>query len=211
MIFPLLFITQGFKHFEHVDRALQTSCYPTASKIKLSSTTGEPLQLFAFVAEDPNGADLTTGKTATQTSTLKNNIDRFGPANAVDGDPDSFMNTDSGDVDPNPVWTVELGLNNEVSLVTISNRYCGDITDASNCLGRLSNAIVELLDSEDTVVGSQSFGDTTGDLNLSLDFSTCVSRFNVPLDTILCTNANLILSLFMTNTIYVASHSLAYS
>ena len=192
MIFPLLFITQGFKHFEHVDRALQTSCYPTASKIKLSSTTGEPLQLFAFVAEDPNGADLTTGKTATQTSTLKNNIDRFGPANAVDGDPDSFIHTDSGVVDPNPVWTVELGLNSEVSLVTVSNRYCGDTADASNCLGRLSNATVELLDSEDTVVGSQTFGYTTGALSPFLDFDTCVSRFNVCFDAILCPDANLI-------------------
>ena len=176
------------------------SCYPRASKIKLTSTTGEPLQLFAFVAEDPDGADLTTGKTATQSSTLNNNIVRFGPANAVDGDPDSFIHTDSGDVDPNPVWTVELGLNNEVSFVTISNRYCGDITDASNCLGRLSNAIVELLDSEDTVVGSQSFGDTTGALSPFLDFNTCVSRFNVGLDSIVCSSAQLHSSLFMTNT-----------
>ena len=179
-------------------RSLQATCYPRASKIKLISTTGEPLQLFQFVAEDPNGADLTTGKTATQTSTFKNNIDRFGPANAVDGDSVSFMHTDSGDVDPNPVWTVELGLNSEVSLVTISNRYCGDITDASDCLGRLSNAIVELLDSEDTVVGSQSLGDTTGALSPFLDFNMCVSRFDVGLDVILCPALNIISSPFMT-------------
>ena len=181
------------------------SCYPRASKIKLSSTTGEPLQLFELVAEDPYGADLTADKTATQSSTLNNNFDRFGAANAVDGDSVSFMHTDSGDVDPNPVWTVELGLNSEVSLVTISNRYCGDITDVSNCLGRLSYAIVELLDSEDTVIGSKTFGDTTGALSPFLDFNTCVSRFYI------CVDISMSSSKLISFQYYLASHSLAYS
>ena len=167
----------SYQHSIPIKRDLKASCYPRASKIKLISTTGEPLQLFQFVAEDPNGADLTSSKAATQSSTFKDNINRFGPANAVDGDPVSFIHTNSGDVDPNPVWTVELGMNSEVSLVMIENRYCGDITDAANCLGRLSNATVELLDSQDEVVGSQSFGDTMGVLDPFLDFNTCVSDF----------------------------------
>ena len=151
------------------------SCYPKASKIRLISTTGDYLHLFEFVAKDPSNADLTTNKTATQSSTFSNNFVKYGPANAVDGDAVSFIHTNKGDADPNPVWTVELGLNSEVSLIEIKNRYCGDMNDAPNCLGRLSHATVELLDSDDNVVDSKSFGDTSRVLDLNLDFNTCAT------------------------------------
>eukprot|EP00956_Cyclotella_meneghiniana_P002085 scaffold2340_cov64-Cyclotella_meneghiniana.AAC.5 len=36
------------------------NCYPTASKIRLTSTTGEFLHFFEFVATDSSDADLTT-------------------------------------------------------------------------------------------------------------------------------------------------------
>ena len=122
----------------------------------------------------PTDLDLTTGKTATQSTTFKNNDAKFGPNNAVDGDYDTFSHTDSSD--PNPTWTVDLGGSSEVAIVSVSNRYCGDTSDSNDCLGRLSGATVELLDSGDNVVASLSFGDTTGALSPFLDFNTCVSN-----------------------------------
>eukprot|EP00956_Cyclotella_meneghiniana_P014267 scaffold21318_cov42-Cyclotella_meneghiniana.AAC.1 len=166
---------RGLKHPEPSDRSLETSCYPTARKIQLTSTTGEYLQLFEFVATDSNDADLTTNKTANQSSTLNNNVVKYGPANAVDGDSVSFIHTKKGSNDPNPVWTVDLGTNREVALIEIENRFCGDPSDTSNCLGRLSYAKVELLDSQDNVVDSKSFGDTTGDFTPFLNFNQCLS------------------------------------
>eukprot|EP00956_Cyclotella_meneghiniana_P024254 scaffold48469_cov36-Cyclotella_meneghiniana.AAC.2 len=151
------------------------NCYPTASKIKLVSTTGEFLHIFEFVATDPSNADLTTNKPATQSSTFYNNTVKYGPANAVDGDAVSFIHTDKGNADPNPVWTVDLVVNSQVSHIEIKNRYCGDTNDAQNCLGRLSYATIELLDNQDNVVESKSFGDTTGVLDLNLDFNKCIS------------------------------------
>ena len=150
-------------------------CYPRASKIRLISTTGDYLHLFEFVAKDPSNASLTTNKTATQSSTYMNKFVKYGPANAVDGDAVSFIHTNKGIADRNPAWTVELGLNSEVSHIEIKNRYCGDMSDAQNCLGRLSYATVELLDSDDNVVDFKSFGDTTGNFSPLLDFNTCAT------------------------------------
>eukprot|EP00956_Cyclotella_meneghiniana_P021517 scaffold39309_cov61-Cyclotella_meneghiniana.AAC.1 len=166
---------RGLKHPESLDRSLETTCYPTARKIRLTSTTGEYLQLFEFVATDPSNADLAINKTATQSSTFGNNIVKYGPANAVDGDRISYTHTNKGRADPNPVWTVDLGTNHEVALIEIENRFCGDTSDTSNCLGRLSYAKVELLDSQDNVVDSKSFGDTTGDFTPLLNFNQCLS------------------------------------
>eukprot|EP00956_Cyclotella_meneghiniana_P033047 scaffold92862_cov61-Cyclotella_meneghiniana.AAC.5 len=164
--------TQGLKHSE--PRSLQTTCYPTASKIRLIANPGEYLHIFGFVATDPSNADLTRGKPATQTSTLNNNDVKYGPANAVDGDSATFIHTKKGNADPNPVWTVDLEAAHEVALIEIQNRYCEDTNDLDNCLGRLSYATVELLDNLDNVVDSKSFGDTTGELLLSLDFNNCL-------------------------------------
>ena len=91
----------------------------------------------------------------------------------MDGDSVSYIHTKKGRADPNPVWTVDLGTNREVALIEIENRFCGDTSDTSNCLGRLSYAKVELLDSQDNVVDSKSFGDTTGIFTPFLNFNKC--------------------------------------
>ena len=127
------------------------------------------------MATDPSNADLTTNKSATHSSTYKDDIVKYGAANAVDGNTASEMHTKRGAADPNPEWTVELGLNSEVSLIEIRNRYCVNTNDAANCLGRLSYATVELLDSQDNVVTSKQLGNTTGVLDLNLDFNSCVT------------------------------------
>eukprot|EP00956_Cyclotella_meneghiniana_P045617 scaffold376911_cov156-Cyclotella_meneghiniana.AAC.1 len=166
--------TQGLKHSKPLDRSLVTTCYPTASKIRLTGNPREYLHIFEFVAVDPSDADLTTGKPASQTSTLQNDDGKYGPANAVDADSASIIHTKKGNADPNPVWTVDLEAPHEVASIAIENRYCGDTNDAQKCLGRLSNATVELLDNQDIVVDSKSLGDTTGVLILNLDFNNCL-------------------------------------
>ena len=130
--------------------------------------------MFEFIATDPTNFDLTNGKTASQSTTLNDNDVKYGAANAVDRDANTFSHTKSSD--PNPVWSVDLGGSSEIAIVSIRNRFCGDVTDTNNCLGRLSGATVELLDSGDNVVAFQSFGDTTGALSPFLDFKTCVSN-----------------------------------
>ena len=130
--------------------------------------------MFQFIATDPTNFDLTNGKTASQSTTFNNNHVKYGAANAVDRDANTFSHTKSSD--PNPVWSVDIGGSSEIAIVSVTNRYCGDVTDPNNCLGRLSGATVELLDSGDNVVAFQSFGDTTGALSSFLDFNTCVSN-----------------------------------
>ena len=130
--------------------------------------------MFEFIATDPSNFDLTNGKTVSQSTTFNDNDVQYGPANAVDRDANTFSHTKSSD--SNPFWSVDLGGSREVAIVSITNRYCGDVTDPNNCLGRLSEATVELLDSGDNVVAFQSFGDTTGALSPFLDFNTCVSN-----------------------------------
>ena len=130
--------------------------------------------MFEFIATDPTNFDLTNGKTASQSTTFNDNDVKYGAANAVDRDANTFSHTKSSD--PNPVWSVDLGGSSEIAIVSITNRFCGDVTDPNNCLGRLSGATVELLDSGDNVVAFQSFGDTTGALSPFLDFNTCVSN-----------------------------------
>ena len=115
----------------------------------------------------------------------------------MDGNSATLIHTKKGNADPNPVWTVDLEAAHEVALIEIQNRYCEDTNDLDNCLGRLSYATVELLDNLDNVVDSKSFGDTTGELLLSLDFNNCVSEFHFCVFATLRTGQNLTPSLFI--------------
>jgi len=54
-----------------------------------------------------------------------------------------------------------------------------------------------LLDSQDNVVDSKSFGDTTGDFTPFLNFDNCVSEFHFCLFATLRTGQNLTPSLFI--------------
>jgi hypothetical protein len=53
--------------------------------------------------------------------------------------------------------------------VKIKNRYCGNSSDLAGCLCRLTDATVSLVDSEGTVVATQSVGDTCRKQDLLLE------------------------------------------
>ena len=101
---------------------------------------------------------------ASQSSTLK---DKFNASNVNDNEVSTFSHTnDAG------AW-LQLDLNEETDVyyVEIMNRYCGDTNDESECLCRLSNAKLSLLDDTGLAIASKELGDTCGKLTLSYDFS----------------------------------------
>jgi hypothetical protein len=149
-------------------RAL-TSCHPAAvAKIRVSATTGQPIQMFEFMAYDSSSTDVAPGKAVTQSTTQNN---KFGAGKAVDRNNSTFSHTAS--YDTSATWEVELGQYYTITSVSVLNRWCVDINDGPGCLCRLSGATVDLLDASNGDVASASFGDTCGKLNPILDFNTC--------------------------------------
>jgi hypothetical protein len=142
------------------------------AKIRVSATTGQPIQMFEFMAYDSANTEVAAGKTAAQSTTHKNSS-KFLAASAVDGLPSTFSHTDMADL--SATWEVDLGQDFTITSVSVLNRWCSDANDALRCLCRLSGATVDLLDASNGVVASSSFGDTCGDANPILDFKTCVS------------------------------------
>lgn len=126
--------------------------------------------MFEFQAFTDSGEEVAQGKTATQSSTFKNNS-KFAASQAVDGDISTFSHTDNA-----ATWEVDLAQAYNISFISIKNRYCGDSSDQPGCLCRLSHATVQLLDSQRNIVKSASFDDTCGDFNPAIDFEPCVSN-----------------------------------
>eukprot|EP00956_Cyclotella_meneghiniana_P008958 scaffold12299_cov85-Cyclotella_meneghiniana.AAC.6 len=146
------------------------SCLPKAQIVKLHQpNTGLPIHVFEVKAMNSSGINIAHGATATQSSTLWNNQDKFGANNAVDGDSDTFTHTKS---ESNPWWKVDLGDNYDVSSIEIMNRWCKDINDSANCLCRLSGATISLVDDSGTEVTAISTGDTCGQANLEFVFES---------------------------------------
>jgi hypothetical protein len=60
----------------------------------------------------------------------------------------------------------------DISYTSIHNRWCGcgDTSDGSNCLCRLTNATLSLLDVQGKVISSVNVGDTCGTLTVKSDF-----------------------------------------
>ncbi|KAL3787484.1 hypothetical protein HJC23_001134 [Cyclotella cryptica] len=145
-------------------------CYPNVKSILIKSADGNPIHMFEFHAYTPSGQEVAIGKTAKQSSTLKNNQEKFGPANAVDGNDSTFSHTDNGAAS----WEVDLGQDYRISSISIKNRYCQNVNDPFGCLCRLTGATVDLLDRTSSVVHSASFGNTCGQLNPSVDFNLCL-------------------------------------
>jgi hypothetical protein len=67
-------------------------CFHRARKIKIESSTEEFLQVFE-VQVLSGGANVALSGNATQSSTWKNILSKFGPAQAIDGDLTSFSHT----------------------------------------------------------------------------------------------------------------------
>jgi hypothetical protein len=116
--------------------------------------------------------NIASGGVVSQSSTHKNDA-RFDASKAIDGDGNSFSHTDSSGT--TAWWKVDLpGLSSEIKSVEISNRSCGN-DDATNCLCRLSDAKLLLLDSQGLVVSEVSLGNTCGQWTLGFDFADTIS------------------------------------
>eukprot|EP00804_Cyclotella_cryptica_P007675 CCRYP_001308-RA/>CCRYP_001308-RA protein AED:0.08 eAED:0.08 QI:258/1/1/1/0.37/0.33/9/235/705 len=150
-------------------KKLETSC-PASNVhfILINSTTLKPIQMFEFQAFSNFGEEIAQGKTATQSSTYNNNV-KFAASRAVDGNSLTFSHTANAGAS----WEVDLAGPHNISYVSIKNRYCGDTSDETGCLCRLSQATVQLLDSQRNVVKSASFDDTCGDFSPALYFDHC--------------------------------------
>jgi hypothetical protein len=134
--------------------------------IRIESTTGEPIQFFELQAYTTSGLEVATGKVATQSSTFKDDNVKFGASNAVDGNNSTFSHTN----DASSTWEVDLAGDYGISYTSIQNRWCGGTSDDSNCLCRLTNAKLSLLDVEGEVVSSVNVGNTCGTLTVKNDF-----------------------------------------
>jgi hypothetical protein len=96
--------------------------------------------------------NIAKGKNAKQSSTFKSH----GAALAIDGDVNTFSHTND-----DKAWLeIDLGKVYMINYVTIVNRWCGDPNDFPNCLCRLSEARISLLDGNGSAVATNSIGNT---------------------------------------------------
>jgi hypothetical protein len=150
-----------------VAAASSDTCSPSnVRSIRIKSTTGEPIQMFELQAFTTSGLEVATGKVTTQSLTFKDDNVKFGASNAVDGNNSTFCHTN----DASSSWEVDLGGDYGISYTSIQNRWCGGTSDNSNCLCRLTNAELSLLDVEGEVVSSVTVGNTCGTLTVRNDF-----------------------------------------
>jgi hypothetical protein len=135
--------------------------YP-ASAVSIELTTGENINMYGVQVIDTSGTDIAAGKSAFQSSMLK----QFIASLATDANPKSFSHTDvMTQSDSSTVWwEVDLQDEYRVSSVKIKNRDC---KNNAECLCRLSNATISLLDDYGDVIATQSAGDTCGQMVLS--------------------------------------------
>jgi hypothetical protein len=147
--------------------AAGVTCYPTARKIRLQSSTGEQIAMFEFEAYS-SGINIALQGTATQSSD-RHNGQLLYASNAIDGNDTTFSHTN----DPSASWEVDLGDVYPIESILIKNRYCGRNPNADpiGCLCRLSNATLTLLDETESVVITKTVGDTCGTWNVSQTFS----------------------------------------
>jgi hypothetical protein len=141
----------------------QLACLPNSRKVKLwQSTTGAQIQLFELRAFSSSG-NVAHGKSASQSSTYG---EQFSASNAVDGNTNTFSHTK----DSNSWLEVDLGANFDISSINIINCCCQSVNDPLNCLCRLSNATLSLMDDSDKVIASKTIGDTCGQFTLEYVF-----------------------------------------
>ena len=144
-------------------------CLPFGKSVKVISTTDEPIAMFELSVLDIQGSapyessDITMNAVASQSSTLR----EYDASRAIDGDINSFSMTDYV---ADSWWQVDLGEPFELHRVTISNRWCGDPSDASQCLCRLSQAKVWVYDENGQWIAGKQLGDTCGKTKISVQF-----------------------------------------
>eukprot|EP00956_Cyclotella_meneghiniana_P025568 scaffold53544_cov39-Cyclotella_meneghiniana.AAC.3 len=140
-------------------------CFHKGQKLKIEATTHHAIQVFEVLSENTNVA---LGKTATQSSIFRNNDDKFGAKNAVDGDLDTYVHTEY----KSAWWMVDLKALFSVESIRIFNRWCKDSSDPHGCLCRLSNASVSLLNENNDTVTAFSTNDTCGTSEIDIPFTT---------------------------------------
>eukprot|EP00804_Cyclotella_cryptica_P022200 CCRYP_011645-RA/>CCRYP_011645-RA protein AED:0.16 eAED:0.55 QI:187/0/0.5/1/1/1/2/0/352 len=143
-------------------------CFPRASRVKLQSLTGLPIQVFEVHAYSL-GANVAAGKVATQSSTYNGNS-RFLAGSAVDGKENTFSHT--AGTDKASWWEVDLGGMLPIESVKIVNRWCGSSSDPTDCLGRLSHSALVLFDDEGKWVGTTLLGVMSGVHEFEHDFTS---------------------------------------
>ena len=102
------------------------SCNKSTKKVKLESTTGEPIQIYELEAYTSSGTNVAINGSAIQSSTFKDSP-TFVADNAIDGNQATFSHTSSGDA--NPYLEIVLAATTEIDNVRIINRWCGNPSD----------------------------------------------------------------------------------
>lgn len=141
-------------------------CHPTASKVKIQSTTRNTIQLNE-VEVLSGGTNVVYGKTATQGSTFRNEM-RFSALKAIDRDMTTFSHAAHNGCG----WLeIDLGGPHDIESVTLYNRAC-DGNDYTGCLCRLSHATISLLTDDGSWVDGTRLGDTCGKLEVTHNFKS---------------------------------------
>ena len=159
-----------------------TSSSPTPSpissvtlvkKVRIEATTTEILNI-KEVRVFSDGVDVALTGSASQSSTFKNNANKFGASNAIDNDGSDFSHTDGAG---GSWWQVDLSNAVDVQSIEIDNRGCPSHPE---CLCRMSDANLSLYDGDGNIIDSRSVGDTCGrDVSkLVQSASPITSRFN---------------------------------
>jgi hypothetical protein len=134
-------------------------------RIQLPSSSGSTqLGLREVQIFDENNINVALNKPASQSSDWNAN---FIASNAVDGNVDTASDTFN---EVSPWWEVDLQQTTLLSSITITNRWCREDSAYDKCLGRMSYAIVSLVDENGDVVATRNVGDTVGRESIELDF-----------------------------------------
>jgi len=163
---PSLFPSQSPSFFSPSKIPSQV-CFQKGQKLKIEATTHHAIQVFEVLVLSEN-TNVALGKTATQSSIFRNNDDKFGAKNAVDGDLDTYVHTEY----KSAWWMVDLKALFSVESIRIFNRWCKDSSDPHGCLCRLSNASVSLLNENNDTVAAFSTNDTCGTSEIDIPFTT---------------------------------------
>ena len=187
LLLSSVFLGGGYSHsiahqsnnLHDSQRQLAPIDYPEARYVKIMQNTTDSQLSFFEVQAFSHGVNLAIGKFAEQSSTLVNDggIPMLA-SNGVDGDFATFSHTDCDE----PWWIVDLGELVPIENVTIINYYCDDESDMNGCLCQLSYAGVYLLDENESIVDSETAGDTCGQLE-SIHFVSTAMPSKAPTQT----------------------------
>eukprot|EP00804_Cyclotella_cryptica_P004539 CCRYP_006893-RC/>CCRYP_006893-RC protein AED:0.59 eAED:0.42 QI:0/-1/0/1/-1/0/1/0/555 len=145
------------------------------SKIRLQSTTGQQIQMFELQAYSLSGVNVAMQGSASQSSTYGDR-QKFAADMAIDGNNSTFSHTTGSDA----FWEVDLKGAVDIGKVLVLNRWCQSELDPKGCLCRLSYATLTLLDQNDSIVATKTFGNTCGLLVIDEPFASCTRPPTIP-------------------------------